>query len=163
MELQKHIVNERTGIRFTLKGDYYLPDLAIPEDRETRPVGRYGRLHGKHIKAHQRIAYTELLTTGKLHSYLAGFNEQAQNKLDLLVKQMAKKQSVTEKLKAEDQMAWVGAMNNIRSCAEEIVFKELVYAYGNPNHAMEHYCAGEKMKIERYKDGRRFPVEITEE
>lgn len=78
MELQKHIENEKTGISYMLQGDYYLPELALPKDMETRPIGRYGRLHGEYIITHQRIAYTELLTTGKLHSYLQDINEQAQ-------------------------------------------------------------------------------------
>ena len=163
MELKAHIFDEKTGISYTLHGDYYLPDLMLPEENETRFVGKYGRLHNQYLKQNQKGTYISLLTSGKLHSYLADVEEQAQDKMELLINQMAKAQGVTEKLKAEDQMAWVGAMNNIRSCAEEIIFKELVYAYGNTNHAMEHYCAGEKARRERHKDGRRFPVEITEE
>lgn len=127
MELKTHISDRKTGISYTLYGDYYLPDLTLLEEKETCPVGRYGRLHGKYIKAHQHIVYTELLITGKLHSYLVDINEQAQNMFDLLVKQMAEMQGLNEHLKAKDQMAWVGAMNNIRNRAEELVFKELVY------------------------------------
>ena len=127
MELQNHITDEYTGINYTLQGDYYVPDLTLPEDNETRPVGRYGKLHGNYMKSHHRIIYTDMLTSGKLHSYLADINEQAQDMLELLVKQMAEKEGVNERLKATEQIGWVGAMNNIRNCAEEIVLKELIY------------------------------------
>ena len=138
MELQKHFSDEKTGINYTLQGDYYLPDLVSPEDNETRYVGKYGRLHQRYLKQNHKGTYFSLLTSGKLHSHLADVEEQAQNRMELLINQMAKAKGVTEKMKVEDQMAWVGAMNNIHSCTEEIVFKELVYAYGNPNRAMEH-------------------------
>lgn len=127
MELQKRIIDEKTGISYTLHGDYYLPDLKLPENNETRSVGKYGRLHHRYLKQNQKSTYISLLTSGKLHSHLADIEEQAQNRMELLINQMAKAQGITENLKAEDQMAWVGAVNNIRNCAEEIVLKELVY------------------------------------
>ena len=127
MELKKHITDENTGFSYMLRGDYYLPDFELPEDNEACFIGKYGRLHLQYLKQNQKGTYTSLLTSGKLHSHLANVEEQAQNRMDLLIKQMAKAQGVTEKLKAENQMAWVGAMNNIRNCAEEIVLKELVY------------------------------------
>lgn len=127
MELKKQITDDNTGISYPLHGDYYLPGLKVPEDNETRFVGKYGRLHHRYLKQNQKGAYISVLTSGKLHSHLVDIEEQAQERMDLLINQMAKARGVTEKLKAEDQMAWVGAMNNIRSCAEEIVLKELVY------------------------------------
>lgn len=128
MELKKHITDKKTGISYTLHDDYYLPDFAFPEDHETCSVGRYGRLHGEYMKHHQRIAYMDMLKSGKLHSNLADINEQAQDMLELLIKQMAEKQCVTEKLKANDQMRWGGMINNIRNSAEEIVLHDLIYA-----------------------------------
>lgn len=125
--MKQNITDENTGISYTLKGDYYLPDLKLPENNETRFVGKYGCLHLRYLKQNQKGTYISLLTSGKLSSHLADIEEQAQNKMELLIKHMAKAQGVTEKLKADDQMAWVGAMNNILSCAEEIVLKELVY------------------------------------
>ena len=127
MELENNISCKQTGISYTLHGDYYLPDLKLPEDKETRFVGKYGRLHHRYLKQNQKGTYISLLTSGKLYSHLADIEEQAQIQIELLINQMAKAQDVTENLKSKDQLAWVGAMNNIRSCAEEIVLKKLVY------------------------------------
>jgi len=114
-------------LTYTKHGDYYLPDLTLPEDTETRPIGIYGERHGRYLKTHRKLVYTDLLTSGKLRSYLADINEQASDRLWTIVEQMKKQQGVTETLKAANQMAWVGAMNNIKACAEEIVLKELIY------------------------------------
>ena len=124
--MKKHITDEKTGISYTLQGDYYLPDLALP-DSDDRPIGIYGRRHGEYLKQNCRVIYTELLTTGKLHSYLADIDEQAWDRLQLLVKQMAAQDGVTETLKAENQMLWVGKMNNIRNRAMEVVNSEIIY------------------------------------
>lgn len=125
--MKKHIIDKKTGISYTLQGDYYLPDLTLPEDTETRPIGLYGEWHRRYLQKYKNAVYMELLYSGRLHSYLADINEQAKKQFDLLVKQLAEKEEVTEKLKAENQMEWVGRMNNIRSRADEIVMKDLIY------------------------------------
>lgn len=119
--MEKHIIDEKTGISYTLQGDYYLPDLTLPKDTETRSIGLYGERHRRYLQEYKKAVYMELLYSGRLHSYLADINEQANEQFDLLVKQLAEKEEVTEKLKAENQMEWVGRMNNIRSRADEIV------------------------------------------
>ncbi len=114
-----------TSITYIRCGDYYIPDIRLPE--ESRPIGKWGRLHRDYIKERHPIRFNALCLSGELWTYLADLNEQAQNRLELIIKQMAAFEGVTENLKATDQMAWVGAMNNIRNRAEEIVLKELVY------------------------------------
>lgn len=105
-------------------GDYYLPDLGITDHR---PFGRWGMLYVKYLEEHHPIQHTHLLLSGETESFVPDLNEQAEARLDTLIRQMAKAQGVTEQLKADDQMLWVQRMNNIRSCAEEIVLKELIY------------------------------------
>ena len=124
--MEKHITNEETGISYTLDSDYYMPDLALPDSGDCQ-IGVFGKQHGDYLKKNHRIVYAELLTTGKLHSYLADIDEQARERLELLVKQMTAQEGVTETLKAENQMLWVQKMNNIRNQAMEIVRDELVY------------------------------------
>lgn len=124
--MEKHTINEQTGIQYTLVGDYYLPDLAMPNE-DVPPIGVYGRRHGDYLKQNRRVFYTELLTSGKLHSYLADIDEQAREQLELIVKQMAEQEGVTEELKAENQMMWVQDMNSIRNRAEEIVLSEIIF------------------------------------
>ena len=124
--MKKHMTNEETGINNTLHGEYYLPYLALP-DMDNRPIGNYGRRHGEYLKQNRCVVCTELLTTGKLHSYLADLDEQARGRLELLVRQMAEQNGVTEALKAENQMLWVQKMNNIRNRAREIVNSEIIY------------------------------------
>lgn len=114
-------------LTYTKHGDYYIPDLALPEDTETRSIGIYGQRHKRYLKTHKIVAYTDLLTSGKLHTYLADIDERAREQVKLLMKQLAEKEGITERLKAENQMEWVGRMNNIKACAEEIVHKELIY------------------------------------
>ena len=115
------------NITYSRHGDYRLPDLCLPE-QETLPIGKYGLLHKAYLKTHRKIIYTNLLTAGALHKHLAEVDQQANDMLELLMKQMVAAQGVDEQLKAEDQMLWVGKMNNIRACAEGIVLKEIVYA-----------------------------------
>ena len=112
-------------ITYTKHGDYYLPDLALPEE-EPATYGRFGRMRFKYLKEHRRGIYTSLLTSGQLMHHLNEIDREANEMLDLLIKQMAQAQGITEQLKAENQMAWVGAMNNIRNAAEEIVYQELI-------------------------------------
>ena len=125
--MEKRIYNEPTGISYTLQGDYYLPDLTLL-DQEDEPIGLWGQRHLRYIKQHRKVLYFNLLTSGKLNSYLADIDKQAENMLSRLVKQMTKREGVTEKLKANDQMEWVGRMNNIRQRATEVVNKEIVYS-----------------------------------
>lgn len=125
--MEKRIYNEQTGISYTLQGDYYLPNLALPE-QEDKPIGLWGQRHLKHIKQHRKILYINLLTSSKLNGYLADLNEQAEDMFVRLVKQMAEREGVTEQLKADSQMEWVARMNNIRSRATEIVNDDITYS-----------------------------------
>ena len=123
--MEKHIYNEQTGIGYTLQGDYYLPDLELPE-QEDNPIGLWGQQYLKHIKQHRKILYINLLTSGKLNEHLADLDKQAENMFFRLVKQMAEREGVTEKLKADNQMEWVARMNNIRSRVTEIVNHDII-------------------------------------
>lgn len=124
--MKQHFTDEKTGIRYTLQGDYYLPDLALPAE-EQQPIGIWGQRHLRHLKQNRRVLYTNLLTSGKLNSHLADINRQAEEMFSRLVKQMAMRESVTEQLKADNQMEWVARMNNIRSRATEVVNTDLIY------------------------------------
>ena len=125
--MKQHFTDEKTGIRYTLQGDYYLPDLALPAE-EQQPIGIWGQRHLRHLKQNRRVLYTNLLTSGKLNSHLADINRQAEEMFSRLVKQMAMRESVTEQLKADNQMEWVARMNNIRSRATEIVNHDIIYS-----------------------------------
>ena len=124
MEKLKERITEN-GIDYILAGDYYIPDLKLPE--ENRPIGRYGRLHREYLKQEHPARYSSLILTGKLWTYLADLNEQAEERLDLIIEQMKAAEKVTEELKARNQLEWVGRMNNIRNRAEEIINSELIY------------------------------------
>ena len=124
MEKLKERITEN-GIDYILLGDYYIPDLKLPE--ENRPIGRYGRLHRDYLKEEHPTRYSSLILTGKLWTYLADLNEQADERLDLIIEQMKTVEGVTEELKARNQLEWVGRMNNIRNRAEEIIKSELIY------------------------------------
>lgn len=124
--MEKRIYNEHTGISYTLQGDYYLPDLKLPE-QEDKPFGWWGQRHLRYIKQHRKILYTNLLTSGKLNSYLAELDKQAEDIFFRLVEQMAESEGVTERLKADNQMEWVARMNNIRNRATEIVNNDMIY------------------------------------
>ncbi len=124
--MEKHIYNEQTGISYTLQGDYYLPDLALP-GQEDKPIGLWGKRHLKHIKQHRKILYINLLTSGKLNCYLVDIDEQAEDMFFRLVKQMAEREGVTEQLKAENQMEWIARINNIRNRVTEIVNNDIIY------------------------------------
>ena len=112
-------------IQYIRVGDYYIPDMTLPE--ETRPIGKWGRMHREYLREYKPIQYNYLLLSGKLWTYLADLNEQAQDRLEQMIHQMKMAEGVTEKLKVADPMAWVGAMNNIRNRAEEIILLELIY------------------------------------
>ena len=119
---------EQLGGTYTLQGDYYLPDLALPTEEETQPIGIWGQRHKRYLHDHKRVTYPNLLTSGNLNAYLADINEQAENMFSRLVKEMAKMQGVTEQLKTKNQMVWVGKMNSIRNAAIEVVNKEIIFA-----------------------------------
>ena len=110
-------------ITYSKYGDYYLPDLVLSEE-EPATYGRFGSIQLKYLKEHRRVLYINLLTSGELTQHLNEVDRQAR---EMLVKQMAQEQGITEQMKAEDQMAWVGAMNNIRSAAEEVVMQEIMF------------------------------------
>ena len=124
--MKQHFTDERTGISYTLQGDYYLPDLELPAE-EQQPIGIWGQRHLRYIREHRKALYTGLLLDGKLNSYLADLNEQAEDMFFRLVKELAEKENVTEELKATDMMLWVQKINNIRNRATEIVNAELIY------------------------------------
>ena len=123
--MEKHIYDEKNGLSYTLYGDYYLPDLALNEEE---PIyGKYGMLRKQFLKEHRSAKYQYLLLTGKLTEHLNQIDQEARERVEMLMKQMAEKQGVTEELKLRNQMKWVGLMNNIKTRAEEIVLKNLVY------------------------------------
>ena len=107
-----------------LVGDYYIPALEVTD--EERSIGKYGRMYRDYLKEHNPMMFNDLLLTGRLWSYLADLNEQAQSRLQLIIKQMQEAENVTDELKARDQMAWVRAMNSILNRAEEIVVREMI-------------------------------------
>ena len=125
-EMKKHIYDENNGLWYELIGDYYIPVLTLSSD-EQRPIGKWGRMHRDYLKEYRPILFNDLILNGQLWTYLADLNEQAQERLSVIVEQMKEAEGVTEDLKAADQMAWVGAMNSIRNRAEEIILWELVY------------------------------------
>lgn len=118
---------EEMGGTYVRQGDYFIPDLKLPEE-ETKPIGVWGQRHKRYLKEHKRATYTTLLTSGRLNSYLADIDEQAEEMFSRLVKQIAEREGVTETLKSENQMLWVRRMNNCREMAMEIVNAELIYA-----------------------------------
>ena len=123
--MQRFITDERTGIQYELIGDYYYPCLTI---EEPPALTKYGRMRERYLREHKKALYFNLLTSGKLYEHLADIDTLACNMAEYLIKEMAKKQGVTEQLKAEDMMRWVGLMNNIRACADEIVLNDIVYS-----------------------------------
>ena len=118
---------EEMGGTYTLVGDYYIPDLALPPQEEFF-IGRFGQLHLRYIKENKRVLYINLLTSGELNRYLHTLDEQATERFNTIVTALAKAEGTDENLKASDPMRWVGLMNNYRHSAEEIILKELVYA-----------------------------------
>ena len=124
-ELKKHIYDKNNGLYYTLAGDYYIPDLKLPE--EHRSIGKYGRMHGDYLKEHHSILYSDLILSGQLWTYLADLNEQVRERLNTIICQMKVAEGVTEELKRTHQMEWVRCMNNNYTRAEEIVLSELIY------------------------------------
>lgn len=119
---------EEMGGTYVRQGDYFIPCLTLPAEKENKPIGKWGQRHKRYLREHKRATYTTLLTSGKLNSYLADIDEQAEELFFRLVKQMAKREGVTEQLKAQNQMLWVQKMNNICNRAMEFVYTNLIYA-----------------------------------
>ena len=123
--MKKSIFDNNNGLWYEPHGDYYLPCLAIPKTAKT--IGILGKKRQQYLREHRPITYTNLILSGKLYSHLVAIDTGAQSMLDLLVLQLAEQESINEQLKAQDQFAWIRAMNNIRNRAEEIVLRELIY------------------------------------
>lgn len=124
--MKQTFTDEKTGISYNLQGDYYIPDLALPTEEE-RPISVWGQRYLRYIREHMKVLYTNLLTSGKLNTYLADIDKQAQGMFFRLVRQMSEKLGVTEQLKVENQLEWISRMNNIRNAVEEIVNADLIY------------------------------------
>ena len=124
--MDKYTYNEQNGLWYELQGDYYLPCLKLPEEPKVH-IGIWGQRHRRYLKSHRRALYTSLLTSGKLNSYLADINRQAEELFSRLVKQIAESENINEELKATDTTAWIGKMNNVRNRAAEVVSEEIIY------------------------------------
>lgn len=124
-KLPERIHDEGNGIDYVLVGDYYISDLKLPE--ENRPIGRWGGMHQTYLKEHHHVRYISLLLTGELWIYLADLNEQAEERMETIVRQMMEAEGVTEELKSREQMEWVRKCNSIRNRAEEIIRAEMIY------------------------------------
>ena len=125
--MDKYIYSEKNGIWYELQGDYYLSCLKLPEESEVH-IGIQGQRHRRYLENHHKVRYINLLTSGKLNSYLADIDRQAEEMFSRLVKQLAEKENVMEALKAENQMLWVQKMNSIRNAAMEIISNDLIQA-----------------------------------
>ncbi len=125
-ELKKRIHDDSNGLDYVLVGDYYFPAVALPKS-DRRSIGKWGQLHKAYLQMYCSPLYNELVLSGKLHEYLADLNEQAKNRLELIIQQMQTEENVNEDLKRSNSMEWVRQMNSIRSRAEEIIKKEMIY------------------------------------
>lgn len=125
--MEKHIDDPKTGLQYELQGDYYV--IAGENEDDIPSIGIWGQRHLRWLKQNRRVTYTNLLTTGILYDYLQAIDTHANEQLELLIRQLAENDGITEPLKAENQMEWVRRMNSIRNRAEEIVLNELIFAY----------------------------------
>ena len=125
--MEKYIYNEQNGLWYELQGDYYIPCLELPAEKEERHIGVWGKRHLRYIREHKKLFYTNLLTSGKLQSHLADVEEQAQELFDRLMKQRAEDEGITETLKAGNQMEWIGRINALRSAVAETVNTEVIF------------------------------------
>ena len=126
--IDKYIYDESNGLWYELQGDYYIPCLILPTEKEHKPIGLWGQRHKRYLQECKKAVYITLLTSGRLNSYLADIDEQATEMMFRLVEQMADKEGVTEQLKTERPMLWVGRINEIQARAREIVNAEIIYA-----------------------------------
>ena len=124
--LSKRIVDDKTGLNYTLHGDYYIPDLTIPET-DQKPIGRYGRMRLHYLREHRPVLYTRLILSGKLYDHLAEIDDASRERMDRMIPQMAQAEGINEALRARDPMAWVGQMNALKHQAEEVILNELIY------------------------------------
>ena len=125
--MEKVIYDEKNGLWYELQGDYYIPCLKLPEEKQ-QPIGVWGQRHLRYIKQNRKVLYLNMLTSGKMNGYLADLDKQAEEMFSRLVKQMAEREGVTEHLKAKNQMEWVARINNIRNRAKEVVNTDIVFA-----------------------------------
>ena len=123
--MKKHIYDEKNGLSYTLHRDYYLPDLIVRDEEVT--YGKYGMLRRTFLQEHKKGVYQTMLLTGKLTKHLNDVNQEAREQVEILIQKMKEKQGITEQMKEEEMMLWVGKMNNVRNCAKEIVLMEIVY------------------------------------
>jgi len=121
------IIFEEMGGRYERQGDYILPCLTVPPEEE-KPIGVFGQRHLRYLREYRKVTYTNLLTSGRLNTYLAEIDGQAQERFEWLIEGMKQTQGITEQLKVENALEWTGRMNNIRACAREIVNEEIIYA-----------------------------------
>ena len=125
--MDKYIYDDKNGLWYELQGDYYIPCLILPAEKEP-PIGLWGQRHLRYLKEYRRAIYITLFTSGRLNNYLADIDRQAQERMERLTEQMKRVQGITEQLKAENALEWTQRMNNIRACAKEIVEKEIIFA-----------------------------------
>ena len=125
-ELKPSIHDEANGLDYVLAGDYYIPVIELPED-DDRPIGKWGRMHRAYLEETNPLLLNHLILTGRLHTYLADLDEQAQDRCRLIIRQMAAAEGMTEELKHQSQWEWVRAMNSIVDRAEESIKRELIY------------------------------------
>lgn len=125
--MDKYIYDDKNGLWYELQGNYYIPCLILPTEKE-QPIGLWGQRHKRYLQEHKRVFYITLLTSGKLNSYLCDIDKQAQERFERLIEDMKRAQGITEQLKSENQLLWVQRLNNIRACAMEIVNEEIIYA-----------------------------------
>lgn len=143
VELKKRLHDAQNGLDYALVGDYYLPDRVFDESAD--PIGRWSRMHGRYLKENHPVRYNAMLLSGKLNSYLAQIDEQAQKQLDLIIRQMQQTEDITEELKAANQMEWVRRMNSIQERAEEIVRSDFIYLNSRlpiANGYLKFVCSG---------------------
>ncbi len=126
-ELKERFIDERTGIEYRLVEDYYLPNIVLPKPRRTGRIGKYGRLRLKYLEEHHKPEVMLMRVNNELTSHLLDIEDECKERVEQLVKQMAEEENVTEELKATNQMKWVQNMNNIKNCAEEIAYNEIIY------------------------------------
>ena len=124
--MTKRIHDNQNGLDYMLHRDYYFPELAASEV-DSKPIGKWGRMHLAYLKEHKPGLYSHLILSGKLYRHLAELNDQAQARLEVIIQQMQRSEGVDERMKAQDQMLWVGSMNSIRERAEEIILAELIF------------------------------------
>ena len=125
--MDKYIYDDKNGLWYELQGDYYIPCLILPAEKE-QPIGLWGQRHLRYLKEYRRATYITLLTRGRLNDYLADIDRQAQKRLFLLTKQIAEQENVNEQLKADNAMLWVQKMNEIQSRVKDMIFSEIIYA-----------------------------------